>query len=138
MAERHDSHAPYTVGYGKPPRATQFRPGQSGNAKGRPKGSKTFVKLVEEELTERIRITENGKHRKITKKQGIAKQIVNQAVSGSLKAIARVLDETRAHENTNLLDYDKPKATKPIAKEYLKILSDEELVKLYRAAVARE
>src|ERR1700730_433704 len=135
MAERHDSHAPYTVGYGKPPRATQFRPGQSGNAKGRPKGSKNFVKLVEEELTQRIRITENGKHRKITKKQGIAKQIVNQAVSGSLKAIARVLDETSAHEDSNmvnssLVNSDKPKATEPIAEEYLKILSDEELVKL--------
>ena len=138
MAERGDSHAPYTVGYGKPPRATQFRPGQSGNAKGRPKGSKSFAKLVEEELTERIRITENGKHRKITKKQGIAKQIVNQAVSGSLKAIARVLDETRAHENINLVNSDKPKATEPIAEEYLKILSDEELVKLYRAVVAHE
>ncbi|MEM7006904.1 MAG: DUF5681 domain-containing protein [Pseudomonadota bacterium] len=30
----------YHVGYGKPPKDTRFKPGQSGNPKGRPKGSK--------------------------------------------------------------------------------------------------
>jgi hypothetical protein len=30
----------YEVGYGKPPQATRFQPGKSGNPKGRPKGSK--------------------------------------------------------------------------------------------------
>jgi hypothetical protein len=32
-----DDEPPYQVGYGKPPKATQFRKGQSGNRKGRPK-----------------------------------------------------------------------------------------------------
>jgi hypothetical protein len=32
--------APYEVGYGKPPKASRFRPGQSGNPAGRPRGSK--------------------------------------------------------------------------------------------------
>ena len=30
----------YEVGYGKPPKHSRFRPGKSGNPKGRPKGSK--------------------------------------------------------------------------------------------------
>ena len=30
----------YAVGHGKPPEATRFKPGQSGNPKGRPKGKK--------------------------------------------------------------------------------------------------
>ena len=35
----------YEVGYGKPPQATRFQPGKSGNPKGRPKGSRNRTKL---------------------------------------------------------------------------------------------
>jgi hypothetical protein len=34
---------PYNVGYGKPPVQTRFRKGQSGNPKGRGKGSRNFA-----------------------------------------------------------------------------------------------
>lgn len=37
---RKSSKSDYKVGYRNPPRETQFRPGQSGNPKGRPKGAK--------------------------------------------------------------------------------------------------
>ena len=42
----------YEVGYGKPPRKSQFKPGQSGNPKGRPKGRKGFSTILVEELSE--------------------------------------------------------------------------------------
>jgi hypothetical protein len=41
-AERGEDHEDepnnYHVGYGRPPRHTQFKPGRSGNPAGRPKG----------------------------------------------------------------------------------------------------
>jgi hypothetical protein len=51
------SRATYEVGYGKPPRESRFKPGQSGNPGGRPKGSKNRSKrpaLNEERLKDII------------------------------------------------------------------------------------
>ena len=42
MADPDDIRS-YRVGYAKPPREMRFRPGQSGNARGRPKGAKNFA-----------------------------------------------------------------------------------------------
>jgi len=81
----------YEVGYGRPPKATQFKKGQSGNPKGRPKGRVNLITAVQAELEERIVITENGQTRSITKGEAVAKQLVRKAVSGDVKAIPLVI-----------------------------------------------
>ena len=58
----------YEVGYKRPPREHQFKPGQSGNPKGRPKKNNNFAEDVMDEMNEVITIQENGKLKKITKK----------------------------------------------------------------------
>ena len=76
----------HKIGYRKPPRATQFQPGQSGNPKGRPKGSRNFATVIEAELDTRIPVTENGTRRTITKREAVGKQVVNKAAAGDAKA----------------------------------------------------
>ena len=49
------------VGPGNPPRHTRFKPGQSGNPNGRPKGSKNFATILQQQLTKKITITVDGK-----------------------------------------------------------------------------
>lgn len=80
----------YTVGYGRPPEATRFRPGQSGNPRGRVKGSKNARTLLEQELSKTIPVRENGRARKRTKLEVIVTQHVNRAVSGDAKAIESI------------------------------------------------
>ena len=40
-----ETSANYTVGYGRPPRKTRFKKGQSGNPRGRRKGIEIFERL---------------------------------------------------------------------------------------------
>ena len=89
----------YEVGFGKPPRASQFKPGHSGNEAGRPRGAKNFATALEQELKSRVVVTENGRRKRISKREVIAKHLVNKAAGGDLKAIPLLLNETRAREN---------------------------------------
>ena len=78
------------VGYGNPPRHSRFKKGQSGNPKGRPKGSKNLATLLERVLTEQVLITENGRRRSISKLEASFKQLVNRAASGDLAAMRQL------------------------------------------------
>lgn len=72
----------YEVGYGKPPVATRFKPGQSGNPKGRPKGARSLSTILAEELRSTITISENGKKATVTKMRAIMKRVVADSMAG--------------------------------------------------------
>ena len=82
----------YAVGYGKPPRHTGFQKGRSGNPKGRPKGSKNLATLLAEALDEKVQITEDGKRRRVTKRELVIKQLVNKSAAADLRAIKQLTD----------------------------------------------
>jgi hypothetical protein len=94
-----DRKGSFEVGFGKPPRSTQFEPGQSGNSKGRPKGAKNFATALEHELRATVVVTENGKRKRISKRQIIAKQLVNKAVGGDPRMMPLLFNETRTQED---------------------------------------
>ena len=77
---------PYEVGYGKPPRSKQFTKGQSGNKKGRPKGSKNLAKVVLRESRQRVWVNSPHGTRTVTKLEAAVMQIGNQAAQGDLRA----------------------------------------------------
>lgn len=86
MPHDHDEQPDYEVGYGKPPRHTRFKPGQSGNPRGRPKDAKNLSTLVHETLNEQVVVAENGRRRKISKRHAIIAQLVNRSAQADLKA----------------------------------------------------
>lgn len=77
----------YEVGYMKPPKHTQFKKGQSGNPKGRPKGTKNFKTDLMEEFSEQITITEGGKQMPVSKQRAMIKRTMQKALSGEIPAI---------------------------------------------------
>lgn len=85
-----DDDDDYEVGFGKPPKASQFRKGVSGNPRGRPKGALNKKTILARALNEKVVITENGKRKKVTKQEAMYKQLVNKGVGGDLKAIIEV------------------------------------------------
>src|SRR6266700_1475337 len=97
MTGNHDSNA---IGYGKPPRRTQFVTGRSGNPEGRPKGSQNFASLLQKIGRQRVRVTENGGSRRISKFEATMLQLMNKAASGDLKAIRELLCWTRSLEDS--------------------------------------
>jgi Family of unknown function (DUF5681) len=82
----------YEVGYGRPPRHTRFKPGRSGNPRGRPSGSKNLTTLLNDALNEPVVVAEIGGRRKITKRQAIITQLVNRSAKSDLRATKILLD----------------------------------------------
>ena len=76
----------YEVGRGKPPVAGQFKPGRSGNPKGRPKGARNVSTVIDEVLNERIAVTERGRHRTITTIEALVRGLRADALAGNPKS----------------------------------------------------
>lgn len=78
---------PYRVGNCRPPLETRFRKGQSGNPKGRPKGTRNTATLLSEKLDEKVGIrTPDGRQKKMSKREiGVTKLVNRFAETGEAK-----------------------------------------------------
>jgi len=74
------------VGYRKPLESTRFKPGQSGNAKGRPKGVKNFETDLQEMLRAKVEIKNANGTRTMTTVQAALQTLARKAVAGDTRA----------------------------------------------------
>lgn len=86
------SRGDYQIGWGKPPRQSQFKPGQSGNPKGRPKGSKALKTLFNSAMDEKIEVTKGGRKRKLSRREVLVEQEVLKALRGDKTAVRHCLE----------------------------------------------
>lgn len=86
-----DNDDTYDVGYGKPPKHSQFKKGNT-FGKGRRKGSKNLTTIVREAFEAKVAIRSRGSIRNVSKIELAAHQLANKASGGDMKAIALSLD----------------------------------------------
>ncbi|MBA3912966.1 MAG: hypothetical protein H0X25_03705 [Acidobacteriales bacterium] len=94
---KHDP-SKYSIGYKKPPRHTQFKSGQSGNPKGRPRKAETMPEIVDQELRAPVWMVDDGRRKKISSLRAIVKYHVHKALKGDARAGNKVLELARTHQ----------------------------------------
>jgi hypothetical protein len=92
-----DDDRDYEVGYGRPPKHSRFKKGQSGNPMGRKKGGLNLLTILHRELQRTIEIREGDDRKRVTKLEAIVKGLVLRALKGDPRALSVLFDRAQRH-----------------------------------------
>ena len=105
----------YDVGYGKPPIGTRFKPGQSGNPNGRPKGSKNKLPALNEERLKSIilqeayrtiKVRDGDKNVSVPMATAVVRSVALNAAKGNNRAAALFTQMVKVVEDENKALHD--------------------------------
>jgi len=85
------------LGYRRPPKHSRFRPGQSGNPRGRPPGVKSLSDIVRKIIGQKVTVTENGRARRVPRLEGILLRAASEASRGDGRALRLLLQLTERY-----------------------------------------
>jgi len=82
----------FEVGYGKPPKHSQFKVGNNANPKGRPtRGPFPKAEIIENVLSETAQYSEGGKPKKATRQELAIMKVLRETLKGDMKAAVTLL-----------------------------------------------
>ena len=85
------SDGDYAVGYGRPPVATRFRAGQSGNPNGRPPGRSNVKTMVERVIHRKVPVREGERTRELPILEAILQAHAVKAIKGDARSAALII-----------------------------------------------
>jgi hypothetical protein len=80
------------TGYKRAPKDHQFKPGQSGNPRGRPKGARNLRTDLTRMMKKHVSVRENGKQRRITRQEAMLLSLYDKALHGDVKAAVNIIN----------------------------------------------
>jgi uncharacterized protein DUF5681 len=87
------------LGYRKPPQHTQWRQGQSGNPKGRKKGSRNFKTEAKELLNSMVSVVRDGKPAKMSAQRAVLERLCDKALNGDIRALTQLIRLAQEHSD---------------------------------------
>ena len=102
---------------GKTPEgAKPFKPGKSGNPKGRPKGARSLSTILREMLEEPIDIVVDGKKERREFREVIIRKLLKKANDGDMRAIQEIFDRVEGKAQQNIDHTSGGEAIPPVIK----------------------
>lgn len=99
---------------------TPFQPGQSGNPKGRPKGSRNLSAILKDMLDQDVE--EDGQLVKFS--DAIVKRLIQKANKGDIKAIQEIFDRTEGKAKQEIKNENFNYNSSELSKEDIKNISE--------------
>lgn len=115
------STSEYEVGYGKPPRDKRFKPGRSGNPRGRPKDAKGLKTIVRETMTAKVPVRTGGGEKKMSRMEAVLHKTIELGMKGNPRALMQLI---------TLYASAVPEAALPVTAQRTKELSASDLAML--------
>jgi hypothetical protein len=113
----------YTVGYGRPPKHSQFKPGKSGNPKGRPKRDEPLEDQRRSLYTRKVPVTVGNKKLMMPLILAIEYAFTEKARAGNLRAMQAVMKH--AKELCVINEGGTPIAPYPTPPEYVEMTAEQ-------------
>ncbi len=110
-------------GFGEGSKPTRYKPGQSGNPKGRPKGAKSARTIIKALMEEDVQITIGGEHKTVSKLEAMLLQLQQEALAGDIRAqdkILALLEQCEGEEQAR----EQIRFNTPADQEIMKILRE--------------
>jgi Family of unknown function (DUF5681) len=106
--------SPHEVGYGKPPKANQFRKGRTGNPRGKRQGEENTISAFKRIVSKRVKINDGEKVRTITLAEAVILKNYNAALQKNPFAMSNIF--RLAEDAGELVDFtDAKQVGRPIA-----------------------
>lgn len=98
MSELKNSR-PYEIGHGRPPVKTQFKPGESGNPKGRPARKPHLTARIGKKLASKRSILISGNRVKLPVEEILLERLIERAAKGDVKLLLFLLTESQKYRD---------------------------------------